>query len=68
MANHPWPFNFPKTMRLQDMTPQDLYELIITGVAQGNIESNRESRTRGVGNADTVRAQLEARTRDVITG
>lgn len=70
MANHPWPFNFPSKMRLQDLTPRDLYELIIQGVAQGNIESNAASRVRGgnVNSADAVRAAITAGRADVLNG
>ena len=65
-----WPFNFQQTGSLGDLRPVDLYELIIRVVAEGNIEANRDSRTRGAGQtADAVRASLEARgSRDVLTG
>lgn len=63
-----WPFNFQRTGSVSDLQPSDLYELIIRAVAEGNIEAQRDSRTRGAGNtADAVRASFEAK-RDVITG
>ena len=65
-----WPFNFQATGSVSDLRPSDLYELIIRAVAEGNIEANRDARTRGAGNtADAVRASLEAQTRrDVLSG
>jgi len=64
-----WPFNFQSTGTLSDLRPSDLYELIIRAVAEGNIEANRDARTRGAGNtADAVRAGLESRSRDILTG
>lgn len=65
-----WPFNFQSTGKLSDLRPQDVYELIIRAVAEGNIEANRDARTRGAGNtADSVRASLEAQgSRDILSG
>lgn len=71
MTNHQWPFSFPPECSISDLKPKDLYELIIKAVAEGNKESNRDSRIGAVPgrqSADAVRAALESRRVDLIQG
>lgn len=70
MANHPWPFTFPASADVRDIKVQDWYELIISAVAVGNQESNRNSRigTGTAQSADAVAASLAARRTDLLRG
>lgn len=70
MANHTWPFTFPKHADVKDIKVQDWYELIIHAVAVGTQESNQASRIGTGGgrqSADAVMASLRSN-KDLLSG